>query len=283
MVYILLVVMLLWGAPDRGAAQTQPASAVFDGTESILDPLRHEQIIGLSKIASSATAAGQLLALVQDYNRLIQNKGAATFKSQIREWGERKVAFYKTRGLLRSVMGVAPEESERYISRWRTYWAAADRIEAAERAKVIAAVNKRVNVNDIRALPAVTQALARLDPDSPQADAALLASPNVLGASPDDLKSVEPKDDGCQEYYHVDGIPGGGYTVDRTGLLLDRCEANNTKLREFYCPDAPQAMPTATPTPDPAGAGVVALSRVKNCTCQTFVSPVHKHETARCL
>ena len=283
MVYILLGVMLLWGAPDRVAAQTQPASAVFDGTEAILDPVRYAEIIAQPKISSSATAASQLLALVQDYNRLIQNKGAATFNSQIREWGERKVAFYKTRGLLRSVMGVTPQDSDRYISRWRTYWVAADRIEAAEKLKVIPLPRKRIRVADIRALPAATQALMNVDPNSPQADAALLASTDILGANPDELKSLEPKDDGCQEYYHVDGIPGGGYTVDRTGLLLDKCEANNTKLREFYCPDAPQAIPTATPTPDPAGAGVVALSRVKNCTCQTFVSPVHKHETARCL
>lgn len=280
---VLLVGMLLWSAPERGAAQTQPTGAVFDGTEGILDPIRHEQIIAQPKISSSTAAAAELLALAQGFNALKQKTGASTFKSQVRAWGEKKVAFYKKWGLLRTVMGVTPQEADAYISRWRAYWAAADRIEAAEKLKVMPLPGKRIRVADIRALPAATQALMNFDPESPQADAALLASPNILGANPDELKSLEPTTDGCQEYYHVDGIPGGGYAIDGAGLHPDICEANNTRLREFYCPDAPQALPTATPSPEASKTEVLAQSRVKNCTCQTFVSPVHKHETARCL
>lgn len=264
-------------------AQSPSTATSFDGTEGILDSIRHEQIIRLPKISSSTAAANELLALVNDYIRLNQNPSAPSFRSRQRAWGESKVAFYKKWGLLRTVMGVTPHEADTYISRWRTYWAAADRIEAAEKLKVIPLPGKRIRVADIRALPVATQALMNFDPDSPQADAALLASPNILGANPDELKSLEPTTDGCQEYYHVDGLPGGGYAIDSAGLHPDICEANNTRLREFYCPDAPQALPTATPSPESSKTEVLAQSRVKNCTCQTFVSPVHKHESARCV
>ena len=97
---VLLVGMLLWSAPERGAAQTQPAVAAFDGTEGILDPIRHEQIISLPKISSSTAAAADLLALVQGFNALKQKTGASTFNSQFRAWGEKKVAFYKKWELL---------------------------------------------------------------------------------------------------------------------------------------------------------------------------------------
>ena len=58
-------------------------------------------------------------------------------RRRARDLGVSKVRFYAQYGLTERIISVRPEGVEAYLSKWRSYWAQEDRIEANKRASAI--------------------------------------------------------------------------------------------------------------------------------------------------
>ena len=136
-------------------------------------------------------------------------------------------------------------------------------------------------VSALKLSPKLQQLLA-LGVDTEAFDRALAASPDYLGASPDDERVAIVEDTGCEEYYHKDDVVGGGYAIDNRGLLLtDRC-ISPTQIEVYSCPQQPQVSSTPVPTPIATQQVVNAVSRRVSCECQAILAP-DKTETAKCV
>jgi hypothetical protein len=275
--------------PNSSSTSAVAAANQFTGFEGIFDAPNWELIIQTPQIYKDSAALRALSEIVARYQRLDASApsttaAATTLTQQVRELGIAKVRFYSRYGLIQRIMSVRPTETEQYISKWRAYWTQEDRIEAAKIASAVPVQGTKVRTSALRLSPRLKQLLA-LGVETEAFDRALLASPDYLGSSPDDARVAITNETGCEEYFHQDGLIGGGYVIDgRSQFLTDKCISPSAIL-VYSCPQQssqPSASPTPTSTSASAQLSAPAVSRRINCRCQSVLAP-DKTETAKCI